>query len=134
MLYSRGSVIIVEHQIFYDLKSNKHIVDHSNRRPAIVISEDDYYFYYLTMTSKPGKSRVSFKLSGKNQNASIRNIYKKPIYGAIEVDFLEEKEFLKILKATYDFHKNINQGEFKTIKNDLLNTINKISGDVHKSK
>lgn len=132
-MYNVGSIIIVSNQIFRDGKSTRTSLDHAPRRPALVISEDDEFFYYLTLSSSPGKGRIKFNTHNRVQYVEKRNIYKKHIYGAEEVDATPDKELLKVLLAFYDFHKDKEYPEFKNVEKDVLLTIKKLLGNDQKS-
>ena len=73
-MYQIGSIILIENQIFKNEETHYEI-DHCKRRPAVIIAEDDNYFYYLTMTSKEHSKQHSLYKNNKVQYVRIDNIF-----------------------------------------------------------
>lgn len=136
-MYQIGSIISVENQIFeLDNCNKKTKIDHSNKRPALIIAEDQENFYYLTLTSKPvkgcvgyltnetiNKGKVKCAKENKIQYVQIRHIYTKKIYGAIELTTISDNDLLDILLKLYEFHETSNYNNFKKIQKNILGTI-----------
>ena len=141
-MYQVGSIILVENQIFDMCKDNSRTqIDHAKKRPAIIIAETEDYFYYLTLTSKPGNGTFYYKTNGtiksngkikiekttKKQYIQVRHIYKKKIYGAIEITRISDVDLLYLLSRVYGFHEKRNYNNFEDIKKELLLEMKKIS-------
>lgn len=135
IMYQIGSIIIVKNQIFDMGKDNsKTQIDHSKRRPALVIAEDDDSFYYITLTSKSGKGCVQYYTEGeKKQFVQIRHIYSKEIYGAIEVSRVSDSDLFDILIKLCKFHENKHYNNFDKIEKDLLKTIKDLAIKLNKT-
>ena len=124
-MYQVGSIIIVRNQIFDMGKDNSRTqIDHSIKRPALVIAEDDDFFYYITLTSKSGKGCVEYGVEEhKKQFVQIRHIYSKKIHGAIEVSRVNDSDLFDILLKLFKFHENKHYNNFDKIEKLLLKTI-----------
>lgn len=141
-MYQVGSIILIDNQIFSLGRNHyKTQLDHADKRPAIVICEDEDNFYYLTLTSKPRNDRFCYNTKEtilrkglikeekeeKKQYIEIKNIYKKRIYGAIEVTRLTDEVFLQLLMKFYSFHKDKNYKNFKEIEVNILKQIKELT-------
>lgn len=134
-MFQVGSVILVENQIFDIGRDNsKTQIDHSKKRPAIIIAETEDCFYYLTLTSKSGngtfyyktnetimnKGKIKIEENIKRQYVQIRHIYKKKIYGAVEITRISDINLFYLLSRVYNFHQNKDYNNFKEIEKNLL--------------
>lgn len=148
-MYQIGSIILVENQIFdigYD--NVKHQIDHSKKRPAIIIAETEDDFYYLTLTSKQGSGTYCYKTNEtiltngtikmekepKLQYVKLRHIYKKKIYGAIEITRINDQDLLLLLSNLYSYQKNSNDKLFKEIEEHLLKKMKEIALNLENNK
>lgn len=148
-MYQVGSIILIENQIFDMANDNsKTQIDHSKKRPAIIIAETNSDFYYLTLTSKPGNGKFYYKTKEtiigngtvklekyfKKQYIQVEHIYKKKIYGAIEVTRISDLDLFYLLSRVYQFHENRDYNNFKDIQKDLLIKIKEISEKLKQDK
>lgn len=147
-MYQIGSIISIENQIFELGKDNtKTQIDHTKRRPALVIAEDEECFYYLTLTSKPLKGcvgyltnetiksngKINYSKENKTQYVQVRHIYSKKIYGAIELTTISDEDLLYILINLYEFHKTRDYNNFDKIEKNILETIKNLVIKINKS-
>lgn len=63
----------------------------------------------------------------KKQYIQVRHIYKKKIYGAIEVTRISEMDLFCLLSRVYRFHENKDYNNFEDIKKSLLIKMKEIS-------
>jgi len=132
-MYSVGSIILIDHQIFKNDNSHYQI-DHCKKRPAVVIAEDDENFYYLTMTSKKKDISYSYNDGKKDQYVRFEYIYNKEIYGAVEVNRLDDNNLLNLLIEFYNYHQDKNEFDFKRIEKNVLKSIKELTIKKEKQK
>lgn len=147
-MYQIGSIIIVENQIFDLGKNNRKTqIDHSNKRPALIISEDEDCFYYITLTSKQGNGCVGYYTNEtimpngtvqchkekKMQFVQVRHIYSKKIYGALELTRISDNDLLNILVLLYQFHESRKYTNFDKVEKNILQTIKSLSVKLNKT-
>ena len=141
-MYQIGSIIFVEYQIFDLERDNSRTqIDHSKRRPALIIAEDEDCFYYLTLTSKARRgcfgyytneiiksnSTVQCIKEKRIQYVQIGHIYSKKIYGAIELTRINDDDLYQILINVYEFHKTKGYNNFNKIEKSILKTIKNLA-------
>ena len=124
---------MIDNQIFKNDDSHYQI-DHCKKRPSVVIAEDDEFFYYLTMTSKNKDISYLYNDGKKDQYIRFEYLYKKEIYGALEVGRLDDINLLNLLIEFYNYHQDKNENDFKKIEKNILKFIKELTIENKKQK
>ena len=136
-----GTITTLEHRIFKDKEGTS--IDHTKRRPVIIICDDGNDFYYLTISSKKSKydrnfiyntdtkidcsrsvdPKVAILDTPMRQYINYTKIYSKEVCFVNSYYNLEDREYLNLLIKVYNYHQKRNTPEFKKIELSLLNQI-----------
>lgn len=126
-----GSIIYIEYLIFKDDDGLN--IDHTRRRPCIIIGEDDEKYYLLKLSSYQNKNNANRYLKLPSYAATkecyidLQAIYTTKIAGYKELNYLDEKDLINALEQFYKYQTTIKEDEnFLRIKMNILNTIKKL--------
>lgn len=128
-----GDLIRINYLIFKETKN----IDHFKGRPCVVVSVNDNYAYFLTLShsktySVQNKDFPVMDFQGKEGYVNLSSIYKKPNTGFYLYNAgFNGSELNSLLKAFYEYQTIIKEDEyFSEIKSDIESSIIELSNCV----
>ena len=121
MIAEEQDIIMLQNIVF---KEYNELDLHLNGHPILIIHKTEDYFYYLTISSSTNKNfrkRVYYYPLKKNkQNGltidisyiNLKNIYKAEIKGYLPVGYINNDEYLKIIKQFSNFQRKYKKDEY----------------------